>query len=793
MASTTTAWHDVVCGSAQASALADAIARGDSAAAGPARGSAGALLAGAVAQQLGRTVVLVVAHLDEADDALDDLEGLAEATREQTGIATGLMVERFPALEVTSTVGVKAGKGNSGSGGVDMELVAERLAVVRRAVDGGHAGSVPGVIVAPVQALMQGVPEADALDGLTLELREGADVPPGRLLDWLDRAGYSRQDAVEQPGDFATRGGIVDVFPVAGSGLTDADEPTRLAGAIRLDYFGDEVESIHRVDPDTMGSLGRLRSVNLVGGTERQLQTDNRTTNLLKLLPGVVPVLVETQELAEQARGYFERLTNSSGITPPRDLFRELTGGPHVELNTYSRTSNPQAERVELPIEALPSFAQDAKAAVRELGDLAGTPETRVTVLCAKPAERDRLVELLIEHVPDHYRKVDVRVGRLHRGLVWNDDGAAHHLVPHHELFHRYETRRRVRKIVSPTSTGNEKAGDAFLDLDVGDYVVHVDHGIAKFTGLKTMSRGAKKGEYLTLQFADAALLHVPAAQIDLVQKYVGGFQGRPPLSTLGGKRWKKQKESVADAVKDLAAELLRVQAARETQPGVRYPADTAWQKEFEAEFPYDETDDQLAAIAAVKADMTEATPMDRLICGDVGFGKTEVAVRAAFKCAEYGRQVAVLVPTTVLAEQHERTFRGRLADYPFRVESLSRFKSTKQQRETLQAVERGEVDVLIGTHRLLSDDVKFADLGMVVIDEEQRFGVEHKNKLLGLRLTAEVLTLTATPIPRTLHMSMVGLRDISSLTTPPVDRRAVVTEVVPYDERRIEQALRRE
>ncbi|MEM8739366.1 MAG: transcription-repair coupling factor, partial [Planctomycetota bacterium] len=342
-------------------------------------------------------------------------------------------------------------------------------------------------------------------------------------------------------------------------------------------------------------------------------------------------------------------------------------------------------------------------------------------------------------------------------------------------------------------ASGVTSGGDAFLDLGVGDYVVHVDHGIAKFTGLKTMKRGGERGEYLTLQFADAALLHVPAGQIDLVQKYIGGFQGRPPLSTLGGKRWKKQKDSVAEAVKDLAAELLRVQAARETQPGVRYPADTRWQKEFEAEFPYEETEDQWAAIGAIKADMTEATPMDRLVCGDVGFGKTEVALRGAFKCVEFGKQVAVLVPTTVLAEQHERTFRSRLADYPFRVESLSRFKTAKQQRKTLEAVARGEVDVLIGTHRILSDDVKFADLGMAIIDEEQRFGVEHKNKLLGLRLTAEILTLTATPIPRTLHMSMVGLRDISSLTTPPVDRRAIVTEVVPYDERRIEQALRRE
>ncbi|MCC7146717.1 MAG: transcription-repair coupling factor, partial [Phycisphaeraceae bacterium] len=362
-------------------------------------------------------------------------------------------------------------------------------------------------------------------------------------------------------------------------------------------------------------------------------------------------------------------------------------------------------------------------------------------------------------------------------------------LVPHHELFHRYGTRRRIRRI----SAGTERASDAFLDLEVGDYVVHVDHGIARFVGLRTMRRNQATEDYLTLEFAGKALLHVPATQMDLIQKYVGGFGGRPPLSMLGGKRWARQKEQVAEAVKDLAAQMLRIQAARSSLPGVRYPADTAWQKEFEAEFPYEETEDQLAAIAEIKKDMADEQPMDRLICGDVGFGKTEVAIRAAFKAVEYGKQVAVLVPTTVLAEQHERTFAERMADYPFRVASLSRFKTGSEQNAVLGELSQGKVDVVIGTHRLLSEDVKFADLGLVIIDEEQRFGVEHKQKLLKFRLTADVLTLTATPIPRTLHMSMLGLRDISSLSTAPLDRRAIVTEVIPFDQRRIQQALLRE
>ncbi|MEX2216147.1 MAG: transcription-repair coupling factor, partial [Phycisphaeraceae bacterium] len=452
----------------------------------------------------------------------------------------------------------------------------------------------------------------------------------------------------------------------------------------------------------------------------------------------------------------------------------------------------------------------DASKAIKEIAELTNAPAagpleeappaspgSTVVVLCNKPAERERLLELMQEHAPDAIPRTAIEIGFLHRGFVWGDfeqsairdPQSAITLIPHHELFHRYHNRRRIRRL----STATEQSTDAFFDLEVGDYVVHDDHGIARFAALKTMKRDGRSEDFLTLEFAENSLLHVPATQIELVQKYVGGHHGHPPLSHLGGKRWQKQKDATREAVKDMAAQMLRIQAARASLPGVRFPADTAWQKEFEAEFPYDETEDQLAAIASIKRDMAGERPMDRLLCGDVGFGKTEVAIRAAFKAAEYGKQVAVLVPTTVLAEQHERTFGERVADYPFNVASLSRFKTDKEIRAVLKKVERGEIDIVIGTHRLLSKDVKFADLGLVVIDEEQRFGVEHKHRLLEFRLTADVLTMTATPIPRTLHMSLLGLRDISSLSTPPVDRRAVVTEVSPYDEGRIRNAIVRE
>ena len=717
------------------------------------RGSLATLAAGALARGLRRPVLHVVAHLDEADDAMDALETFVHTD------GPPLRVKRFPALEVLP-----------GESNVAIDLLDERLQVVQDILESNP----PDVIVAPIQALMQTIPEPEAIKDFSLDVRVGLPMDFNGLLAFLDRAGYQRQDAIEQVGDFAVRGGIVDVF------ATD--------GPVRIDFFGDEIETITDINLDTLASTKKRDAVRLISADASQIQTDDRRTSLLALVPDdVLVTLHERLELAEQARGYFERLTNQRGIITPRALFEHLTGRRHVELNLYSsRGYDPAA--IMLPAQVLPTFAQEGSEALSELVELSKQGK-QITVVCRKEAERERLNELMGELFEDMQIDIDVAVSFLHRGFVWGEDGASIY-VPHHELFHRYETRRRIRRVTLDSSGRPE---DAFFDLEVGDYVVHVDHGIARFAGFQTLRRSGITQEYLRLEFAEKAILHVPATQIELVQKYIGGFQGKPPLSTLGGKRWGKTKESVAEAVKELAKRLLQIQAARETTSGIRYPADTTWQKEFEAEFPYEETEDQLAAIAAVKQDMSTDRPMDRLICGDVGFGKTEVAIRAAFKAAEFGKQVAILVPTTVLAEQHERTFKSRMADYPFKVASLSRFKTNAEARDTLKKVQLGQVDIVIGTHRILSKDVLFADLGLVVIDEEQRFGVEHKNKLLELRLTADVLTMTATPIPRTLHMSMVGLRDISSLSTPPVDRRAVVTEVIPYDEGRIKQALIRE
>ncbi len=747
-----------------------------------ATGSVGAsvsLLAVALHRQTHRPVLVVCAHVDEAEDVLAETHAVGE---------TGSEV--FPALELAP-----------GESSVSAGLFADRAAKIAQI----RAGAIPGVLIAPIAALMQPVPSAQRIDELVREIKRGDQLDPQLLIDWMSGAGYERVDAVEYPGQFASRGGIIDIYPTSGGG----GEPV----PVRLDFFGDELDTIAEIDLDTMGSDRSIDTVVLGAAGEVQLKATSDDRSVLEYLSkDSIVLLAETFEVVEQGRGYYERISDGRAIFGPPAVLKLLESRFHAlcEVNQFSAGKSGADALVALPVETLPPFDKEVSIAIRELAELREEVDT-VVLACGSDGEYARLGELLTLHAPG----VDLRraVIDIRRGFVWQssnpDAGIGRYaLVPSGQMLHRSSVRRRMQKL---------KAGrtmDTFLDIQPDDYVVHTEHGIARFIGLTVMdasgtaktkeryslkpelaSKKAKEDqeEYLTLEFAGRSRLHVPCSQIELVQKYVGGFKGKPPLSSIGGKKWKAQKERVSESVKDLASEMLRVRAAREHVPGHSYPSDTTLFQEFEAEFPYDETEDQLAAMIEIKKDMQSQRPMDRLICGDVGFGKTELAIRAAFKAVEAGRQVAVLVPTTVLAEQHERTFRNRFADYPFRVESLSRFKTPKQIRQTLTDLALGRVDVVVGTHRILSDDVRFAELGMVVIDEEQRFGVEHKEKLLRLRLTVDVLTLSATPIPRTLHMSMLGLRDISSLTTPPVDRRSIVTEVIPYNQHRIARAIQRE
>ncbi|HEY7087031.1 MAG TPA: transcription-repair coupling factor [Tepidisphaeraceae bacterium] len=728
-------------------------------------GSSVAAVVAALRNELEQPVLLVCGHLDEADDLADDVE-----------LFTGSRPEVMPALELGGSLGQ-----------VSEEQASNRLRLISRLA--AESGPKPEVIVAPIQSLMQSVPARQQLSHLIYTVNAGQMLEPEKLIVWLADHGYNRLDQVEVPGDFAVRGGIVDIYL---PGDFESEEE-QVGMTIRIDFFGDQIESIKRFSLDTLGSLGPLETVRIMD-LKGKLPETSESTHLFNYLdPQTVVVLWAPLEIAEQSKSYLDRLPDAGGIYPLAALLRHSSSFARVELSQFGQAtgsapsfvSGTEVPHFDLPVRSLQRFETEAKKAIKELAEM--SKDHGVTVFCENEGEVRRFRELLDQDAPGLSAQIDTPVGYLHRGFVWESTERPLALLGHHELFHRYEQRRRVRKVIA------SRPVDSFLDLEVGDYVVHVAHGIAKFTGMQMISKDGRTEEYLTLRFADNAALHVPAARINLIQKYIGGFHGHPQLSRLGSGSWEKQKAKVSEAVMDMAAELIEVQAARAAEPGMAYPADTEWQREFEAEFPYEPTPDQLTGAEDIKSDMGKPRPMDRLLCGDVGYGKTELAMRAAFKAVEFGKQVAILVPTTVLAEQHYRSFRERMADYPFAIESISRFRSPKEQKDIVKRLAKGEIDILIGTHRLISNDVKFSDLGLVVIDEEQRFGVTHKERLKQLRRTVDVLTMSATPIPRTLHMSMLGLRDISSLTTAPQDRRSIVTEVMPYDKQRIKLAIMRE
>lgn len=723
-------------------------------------GSCAPSLAVALARRLGRPLLYVTPHLEQADEARDELEQFAGATP-----------ELFSAFETVT-----------GEGAASDEIHAERIHLCARIRDARHVATEPAdnlMLVAPVQALMQAVPDAESLSAHLLTLAVNDRHDPHSIARWLTDRGYSRLDQVESPGDFALRGDILDIFPPA------ATEP------VRIDFFDDQIESIRRFDVSTQRSgdaLDRVR-VPIAGASEYDTHPTadgqpQRLTSFISYLPAdTLIALAEPAEIQEIGDAFWNRLGSPTGMMPVSRFMQRITGFTQVHM--YALPVADVENHFAFGVQSLTRFETKTPEALAELALLA--KQRDVLLFCDNEPERERFVELWQSTLGPLPPRLHLTIGLIHRGFDWPDGELA--VVGHHELFHRYQQRRRIRK------THAARPLETWLDLHPGDFVVHVVHGIARFTGMRTMRKGKsdKAQEYLTLEFAEKARLHVPVSQIDLVQKYIGAGGIAPTLSKLGGTRWTKTKDRVEESVNDLAAELLQVQALRASQEGTAFPADTNWQREFEGSFIYQETEDQLTSLSEIKRDMFRTQPMDRLLCGDVGYGKTELAIRAAFKTVEYGKQVAVLVPTTVLAEQHERTFRERLADYPFLIESVSRFKPRKLQNEVIARAKKGQVDILIGTHRLLSRDVGFKDLGLVIVDEEQRFGVEHKERLKQFRATVDVLTMSATPIPRTLHMSLIGIRDISSLATPPMDRRSIVTRVTRWDEHIIRDAIHRE
>jgi transcription-repair coupling factor (superfamily II helicase) len=590
------------------------------------------------------------------------------------------------------------------------------------------------VLVADLPTALGELPSLAVLKSTRLSFAPGGRVDLPKLSVQLVEANYERTAGVERPGEFAVRGGILDLFP-----LTN-DLP------VRIELSGDEIESLRTFDPATQGShdkIDRLEFSLIPEGAPR-------TATLLDFLPEKAAVVL--------------REPSEMDLRHPKwsEAYAALARHPVL---TLSALPEPDAEN--LKILSLQRFSGVLANVQRELE---AVRRLHTIVFCTNEGEEARLRELI-------QGPVEIRRGRLNHGFIFEDLQSVY--IPHHELFNRYRLRRSVRR-------ADTRPIDTLLEIERGDIVVHVTHGIGRFTGIERQ----KNQEFMVLQYAGSAKLFVPVTNLDLVQKYVGGSESPPPLSTLGGEAWNAAKLRAQAAVEKLAQEMIQIQALRAMEMGSPFPADGEWQREFETAFPYEETDDQLQVAGDIAADMHSTKPMDRLVCGDVGYGKTELAMRAAFRSAVANRQVAVLVPTTVLAQQHDQSFRERMAEYPVRIESLSRFKTKKEQKKILKELAEGSIDIVIGTHRLVQPDVKFKDLGLVVIDEEQRFGVEHKEFLKRIRATVDVLTLTATPIPRTLHMALLGIRDISSLLTPPQDRLSIRTEILPYDERRIREAI---
>jgi transcription-repair coupling factor (superfamily II helicase) len=674
----------------------------------------------------------------DVDDFCDDL-----------ALFTTQATERFPAWEVAA-----------GESVIQDEAFGDRLRILK--LLGRDA---PPIIVTSIQALLQPVPDRASMAGQTRQLRVGDSVDVPELIRWLVEQGFHHTTAVELPGEVAARGGIVDIF------APDWFRP------VRIEFFGDQIESLRWFEVATQRSLAALAEVDV---TVLPAVLENHEHFSAYLPPASWFLLVEPEELEEEAKHFLERSERPQDLHGTREVLRRVYDFPSVTASAVAHGS--LETTCHLSIESVERFSGDITKVRDELDAAAG--DNDVFIVCPTEAEIKRLQEIFGGTQLSTAGKLHFATGRLQQGFRLVPERVA--LVSGGELFHRSElgrpTRRRLGRVI-----------DSFLDLREGDYVVHLSHGIGRYRGLKLLDKDQQVEEHLELEFHGGTKIYVPATNIELVQKYVGGAKGRPTLARIGGRMWSRQKEAARQAVTDLAADMLQLQATRALRPGISFPADTPWQREFDASFPYRETPDQLTAIAAIKRDMQAPRPMDRLLCGDVGYGKTELAARAAFKAVDAGYQVAILVPTTILAEQHLRTFRARMGEFPFEVAALSRFATAKEQAQTIAGLAEGTIDIVIGTHRLAQHDVKFQNLGLLVIDEEQRFGVEVKERLKALRHTVDVLTLTATPIPRTLHMSLLGLRDISNLETPPEDRLAVETRVARFQPDLIRHAIMRE
>ncbi|MDI9274004.1 transcription-repair coupling factor [Stenotrophomonas sp. PFBMAA-4] len=721
------------------------------------------------------------------------------------------------------------------------DIISQRLAALHRLPTLKR-----GLVVVPVQTVLQQLAPRSYVIGGSFDLKVGQRLDLEAEKRRLESAGYRNVPQVMDPGDFAVRGGLLDVFPMG------ADEP------LRVELLDEDIDSIRAFDPESQRSLDKVESVHMLPGREvpmddasiarvlgtlrerfdvdtrrSSLYQDlksglapagieyylplffDRTATLFDYLPaGSLPVVctgadeaavafwAQTGDRYEQRRHDVERplLPPSSLYLSPELLRERLNDAARIEVWAPEHARIADAHALgDQPLPPLPVAAREAPAG-DALKSFLGHYPGRVLIAADSPGRREALLEVLqaaelkppvAADLPSFLAsdaRFAITVAPLEDGFALDEPRIA--VLTERQLFpERAGSTRRTRRAGREPEAIIRDLGE----LTEGAPIVHEDHGVGRYRGLIAMDVGGMPGEFLEIEYAKGDRLYVPVAQLHLISRYSGASAETAPLHSLGGEQWTKAKRKAAEKVRDVAAELLEIQARRQARAGLALQVDRAMYEPFAAGFPFEETPDQLAAIDATLRDLASSQPMDRVVCGDVGFGKTEVAVRAAFAAASAGKQVAVLVPTTLLAEQHYRNFRDRFADYPLKVEVLSRFKSTKEIKAELEKVAAGTIDVIVGTHRLLQPDVKFKDLGMVIVDEEQRFGVRQKEALKALRANVHLLTLTATPIPRTLNMAMAGLRDLSIIATPPPNRLAVQTFITRWDNALLREAFQRE
>ncbi len=753
-----------------------------------------AFLATHVRHTLDRTVLVVAANEDRAEQWRDDLQAIAGEE----------IVCYFPTWDVELY----------DRRSPDNEITGLRIEAASRLMRGE-----PTIVVAPAQALLLPLIPPHALELGSLSLKTGEEQEPDALCSHLVDCGFERVPTIDSIGQFSLRGGILDVYPFG------VEHP------YRIEFFGDEIESIRRFDVNTQRSLDSCEEAWVLPAREvllgslfykdylqhieaadagealsplrDQLELGEslegiecysallygRDNGLFEYLNKPLIFLEEDHEIAEELdkvlarpNKEYERHQERGTHFPPDQLLRDQEW-LSAQLGTHTRLEPAPLGRLE---EAVRFDAKEPRVFEGELPLLRQEIERlsdefyAIHIRCETKGQTERLQEIFQEWP-------DVRFGlsSLHRGFTFPQAKLA--VLNDHEIFSRQKRRYRYRRFRQAAAISNYGA------LKRGDFVVHIDHGIGRYGGIRRLSIGGRDHDCMTVTYQGQDKLFIPVEQLDRLRKYSSSEGEAPLLSKLGGTAWEKLKERTREEIFKMASELMQLYAERKARPGVGFSADGPMHREMEAAFPFQETPDQLRTMDEVKQDMESPHPMDRLVCGDVGYGKTEVAVRAAFKSVCDNRQVAILVPTTILAEQHYQTFSERMSHTPTRVEVLSRFRTPKEQKKVLEDVKSGKVDVLVGTHRILSKDIRFRDLGLMVVDEEQRFGVKHKERLKQLKRMVDVLTLTATPIPRTLHMSMMGARDMSVINTPPQDRLPIHTEILAFDETRIAEAIYRE